>query len=115
MFCGWQLDYVDNGEHVIDYLNKGLWWKFALSQGAFRNHNFDGGEIESAAFIATCNLAKIPAIALFDVRDERIGLGYNSEAYHLASDSEKDIAQKTLIKLIKHSIDSLNWCSKPVV
>lgn len=106
IFCNWQLGYIKHSEHIIDYLNKGMWWEFALSQGQFKNHDFDGGEIESAAFIATCNLAQIPAVALFDVRDERTGLGFGEDAYRMASDKEKEKAQKTLIKLVKLSIVS---------
>jgi hypothetical protein len=92
----------------LDLLDEGMWWQFELSEGIYKNHDYDGGEIESAAFTATCNLANIPCIALLDVRDERISKGEGINHYLLADPVKKAKAQEDILKLIKFSIKTLN-------
>lgn len=98
VFCRWHPGTLKKFNDVLDLLDKGMWWKFAASQGKFNNHDFDGGEIESAAFTATCNLASIPNVSLFDVRDERVG-----RRYRLVEPRKKLQAQHRLLRLIQHS------------
>ncbi len=104
----WHPGIVEDYQYVLDLLDKGVWWQLALSEGEYKDHHFDGGEIEVAAFTATCNLAEIPSIALLDVRDERVGKGYGKDAYRIASPRAKEKAQKKILKLIWLSIEALN-------
>lgn len=108
IFSRWHPGVLENYQHVRDLLDKGMWWKFALSEGEYKKHAFDGGEIECASFTATCNLAGIPSIALLDVRDERVGKGYGEDAYKIVSQEDKKKAQENILKLIKLSVNSLN-------
>lgn len=108
ILCRWHPGILEKFDYVLDLLDEGMWWQFELSEGIYKNHDFDGGEIESAAFVATCKLAKIPCIALLDVRDERISKGDGKKHYLLTNPYEKAKAQENIIKLIQLSIKSLN-------
>ncbi len=109
ILCRWHPGYTKDSKFIVDLLDEGFWWKFVLSGGEYKNHKFDGGEIESASFLATCRLAKIPAIALLDVRDERVGKGYGKFSYRIANKKDKAKAQENLLKLIKLSLCSLDF------
>jgi len=104
----WHPGYVKNYKYIIDLIDKGFWWKFTLSTGHYKNHNFDGGEIECTSFISTCRLAKIPAIALLYVRDERVGRGYSRLSYRIAKEEDKTRAQDNILKLVKLSLRSVS-------
>ena len=108
VLCRWHPGVLKKFDYVLDLLDEGMWWQFELSEGIYKNHDFDGGEIESAAFTATCNLAKIPNISLLDVRDERISKGEGRSHYLLADPQEKAKSQENILKLIQLSIRSLN-------
>jgi len=104
----WHPGYVKDYKNIIDLVDEGFWWKFTLSTGRYKNHNFDGGEIECASFLSTCRLAKVPAIALLYVRDERIGKGYDRLSYRIAKKEDKARTQENILKLIKLSLQSLS-------
>jgi len=104
----WHPGYIKDYKNVIDLVDEGFWWKFTLSTGRYKNHNFDGGEIECASFLSTCRLAKVPAIALLYVRDERIGKGYDRLSYRIAKKEDKMRARENILKLIKLSLQSLS-------
>lgn len=110
ILCRWHPGILEEYRYIIDLLDDGMWWKFALSEGEFTNHNYDGGEIECASFLATCKLAKIPAIALLDVRDERIDNG--PSGYRMADGEAKAKAQENMIGIIKKSLESLHTDAK---
>jgi len=105
ILCRWHPGTLKNYRYIIDLLDDGMWWKFALSEGKYSNHNYDGGEIESASFLATCKLAKIPALAILDVRDERVDK--TPSGYRLADADKKAQAQEDIVFLIRASIEEL--------
>lgn len=110
ILCRWHPGILTGAKYVIDLLDDGMWWEFALSEGKFANHDFDGGEIECASFLATCKLAKIPAVALLDVRDERYDKSTNG--YRMADDVKKAQAQENMVSLIKESLKELDSLRK---
>jgi len=107
IYCRWHPGTLKKYRYILDLIDEGMWWKFTLSEGEYEGHDFDGGEIESASFTATCNLAGIPSIALYDVRDERVAKGYDGESYRTADKNTKQRAQGKTLELVKRSISSL--------
>lgn len=74
-----------------------FWFPFAEKWG--NKEGYIAGEVESAAFVATCNYVDLPSAALLDVKDT-IRDGY----YKIASNSQRRKSLEHMLVLIKESL-----------
>ena len=90
--------YYPKFENPMQLMREGMWYKVA--QGKAGSRGCDSGEYESAAIIACCRLFKVPAVAMFDVKDKL----YSKLDYRICPSEPREKTLGDMLSIIKESI-----------